>query len=91
MDFSGPTIFRHTITHCGSCAAFFYVCSADTDFSEYRHLQMFLFERSFYERHIYERKAGLSADHVHGPANGHFDARKFSVQYRGQFLCRTDQ
>ena len=32
MDFSGPTIFRHTITHCGSCAAFFYVCSADTDF-----------------------------------------------------------
>ena len=52
---------------------------------------MFLFERSFYERHIYERKAGLSADHVHGPANGHFDARKFSVQYRGQFLCRTDQ
>jgi hypothetical protein len=34
VDFSGPTIFRHTITHCGSCAAFFYVCSADTDFSE---------------------------------------------------------
>ncbi len=29
--------------------------------------------------------------HVHGPANGHLDARKFSVQYRGQFLCRTDQ
>jgi hypothetical protein len=34
VDFSGPTIFRHTITHRGSCAAFFYVCSADTDFSE---------------------------------------------------------
>ena len=28
--FSGSTIFRHTITHCGSCAAFFYVCLTDT-------------------------------------------------------------
>ena len=60
-------------------------------FQKYRHLQMFLFERSFYERHIYERKAGLSADHLHCPANRHFDARKFSVTYLGQFLCRTDQ
>ena len=25
VDFSGSTIFRHTITHYGSCAAFFYV------------------------------------------------------------------
>ena len=52
---------------------------------------LYYIEGSFYERHIYERKASLSAYHVHGPANGHFDARKFSVQYRGQFFCRTDQ
>ena len=78
VDFSGLAIFRHTITLCGSCAAFFYVCR-----TLYSCLQTAIRKEILNERYIYERKAGLSADLIHGDANGYFHARKFSVQYCG--------